>query len=157
MTMSEQTQLDQYFSSKASRATGKRSRPPPASTEDEFEQIFQLGTTNKRRRVTNTTEQTTGSLTKKRSSFTDDQDVFSPNQRKKVRRREDPPAIDLLDMFETKGKDLSTPITKKKSDVKLFFDDTDVKALREEEDHEQKTMVTLFRRMFLSKRSLSLE
>ena len=144
--MSEQTQLDQYFSSR-----GKRSRPPPTSTEDDFEQIFQLGTTNKRRRVTNTTEQT-GSLKKKRSSFTDDQEtaeieeVFSTTNRRKARRKDDPPPIDLLDMFQTKSKDLFTPTmtTKKKTttDVKLFFDDTDVKALREEEDHEQKTMGT---------------
>ena len=100
-------------------------------------------------------------MKKKRSSFTDEQEtaeieeVFSTTNRKRVRRStgKSEDTVDLLNMFQTKGKDLSTPLilshkpspttaTKQKKNVKLFFDETEVNALRDEEEQEQKAMVT---------------
>jgi len=152
-----QRKLDELFSRTPST---KRSRVHQTTTKnrDEFDDLFETSSSIKRRRIDQKQStdvfdfpapSTNGSLKKKRSStiMNDDDDddaiddLFNNDTRKKLRRPiKNEESTDLLDMFKTRTNpqtfdDFKPPISSKtQKKIKMFFDDTDLIALREQID-----------------------
>ncbi len=153
-----QQKLDDLFSQTPSNKRSHRNQ-----NRDEFDDLFETNSSAKRHRTIQKqstdvfdfdmpSSSTSGSLKKKRSTIDDSEtktidDLFNNDTRKKLRRPiKHEESIDLLDMFKTRtNPNLPQTITtldhfqtprnstiQKK--IKLFFDDTDLISLREQND-----------------------